>query len=67
MGDHQAAQNLLHRGLARLQRVPAFYMGIAVDGLIAELRQCMRNPSGQAPPIRLATPGPNIETVRAGV
>lgn len=54
MGNHQAAQNLLHSGLVRLQRVPEFYMGLDVAGFTNDLRQCIMRSYGQAPPIRLA-------------
>ena len=57
MGDHQAARNLLHSGLVRLQRVPEFYMGLDVAGFTNDLRQCIMRSHGQAPPIRLSMPG----------
>lgn len=57
MGNHQAARNLLHSGLVRLQRVPEFYMGLDMASLTNELRQCIMSSHGQAPSIRLAMPG----------
>lgn len=54
MGNQQAARNLLHSGLVRLQRVPEFYMGLDVAGFTNELRQCITRSHGQAPLIRLS-------------
>jgi predicted metal-dependent hydrolase len=42
-GDHQAAQNLLNSGTIRLQKVPKFYMGIDVAGLVEALQQTDRS------------------------
>jgi uncharacterized protein len=56
MGNQQAARNLLHNGLVRLQVVPESYMGLDVVGLTNELRQCITRSHGQAPSIRLAMP-----------
>jgi len=64
MGDRRAAQNLLHRGLVRLQRVPGSYMGVDVAGLTEEVRQQTTHTHGQAPSIRLAMPGLEIGAVR---
>jgi len=65
MGNHQAMRNLLHRGLVRLQRVPEFYMGIAVASLTKELQQCITSSHRQAPSIRLDMLDREIGAVRA--
>jgi predicted metal-dependent hydrolase len=49
MGNRQAAQNLLQRGLIRLQRVPAYYMGMDVARLTEDVRQRVNGPEFQAP------------------
>jgi uncharacterized Zn finger protein len=49
MGNRQAAQNLLQRGLIRLQRVPASYMGMDVARLTEGIRQCVNDPEFQTP------------------
>ena len=49
MGNQQAAQNLLQRGLVRLERMPDFYMGMDVARLTEEVRQRMNGPEFQAP------------------
>lgn len=54
MGSQQAARNLLHRGLVRLERVPKSYMGLDVTGLINAVQQQTTEPTGEAPTIRLS-------------
>jgi hypothetical protein len=49
MDNRQAAQNLLRRGLVRLERVPDFYMGMDVARLTEGIRQCVNNPEFQTP------------------
>ncbi len=49
IGNRQAAQNLLQRGLVRLERVPDFYMGMDVAGLTEGVRQRVNSPECQAP------------------
>lgn len=49
MGNRQAAQNLLQRGLVRLERVPDFYMGMDVVRLTEGVRQRMNGSELQAP------------------
>jgi DNA-binding transcriptional LysR family regulator len=49
MGNRQAAQNLLRRGLVRLERVPDFYMGMNVARLTEDVRQRVNGPEFQAP------------------
>lgn len=49
MGNRQAAQNLLRRGLVRLERVPDFYMGMDVARLTEGIRQCVNDPEFQTP------------------
>ncbi len=39
LGHRRATDNLLFRGLARLERIPECYMGIDVASLIDHLRQ----------------------------
>lgn len=53
MGNRQAAQNLLRRGLVRLERVPDFYMGMNVARLTEEVRQRVDGSEFQAPLICL--------------
>jgi len=57
-GNYQAAENLMCRGLLRLQKVPgAYYMGIDVARLTEDLQQRITRSHWQAPSIRLAIPG----------
>jgi hypothetical protein len=49
IGNRQAAQNLLQRGLVRLERVPDFYMGMDVAGLTEGVRQRVNGPECQGP------------------
>ena len=56
MGNRQAAQNLLQRGLIRLQRVPDFYMGMDVARLTEEVRQRLNGTKFQAPLLYLILP-----------
>jgi uncharacterized protein len=56
MGNRQAAQNLLQRGLIRLQRMPESYMGIDVVHLTKDLRQRITRSHWQAPSLRLVMP-----------
>ena len=49
MGNRQSAQKLLQYGLLRLQRVPAFYMGMNVARLTEDVRQRVNGPGFQAP------------------
>jgi len=51
VGHRQAMDNLLRRGLARLEQVPELYMGIDVVSLIHDLRQHRHGP---APLIRMS-------------
>ncbi len=53
MGNPQAAHNLLHRGMIRLQSVPASYMGVDVGGLTENLRNRAPGSALWAPRIRL--------------
>jgi predicted metal-dependent hydrolase len=55
-GNFQAAENLLRRGLLRLQNRSEFYMGIDVAQLAKELRQRIARSHWQAPNIWLALP-----------
>lgn len=50
IGHHQATENLLLRGLARLENIPERYMGVDVVSLIDNLRQHRHGP---APLIRM--------------
>ena len=50
VGHRQATENLLLRGLARLENVPERYMGVDVVSLIDNLRQHRHGP---APLIRI--------------
>jgi uncharacterized protein len=50
LGDRQATECLLERGLVRLERIPQCYMGINVASLIDHLR---RHKQGPAPLIRM--------------
>jgi hypothetical protein len=63
MGNRRAGQNLLHRGLVRLQRVPGSYMGVDIAGFTEEVRQQITHTNGEAPCIRLAMPGLEIGAV----
>ena len=53
MENPQAAHNLLHRGMIRLQRVPESYMGVDVAGLTEDLQKCVAGSTLYAPLIRL--------------
>jgi uncharacterized protein len=55
-GNHQAAENLIRRGLARLETAQKISMGIDVASLIRTLQQRCVQTQPQAPPIRLAMP-----------
>jgi predicted metal-dependent hydrolase len=52
-GNDQAAENLLRRGLIRLQKVPGFYMGLDVAQLVEDLQQRIIRSQWQAPSLRL--------------
>lgn len=56
-GDDRAAENLLCRGMIRLQRIPEFYMGIAVARLTENLRQRITLSRSYAPSIHLDISG----------
>lgn len=49
MDNRKAAQNLLQRGLVRLEQTPDFYMGMDVARLTEEVRQRVNGPEFQAP------------------
>ncbi len=50
LGDRRATSNLLAAGLARLETIPVWYMGVDVGNLIDHLRQ---HKQGPAPLIRM--------------
>jgi hypothetical protein len=52
-GNHQAAENLLTSGLARLQKMPTLYMGVDVANLTKEMQYRMAASDFRAPLIRL--------------
>lgn len=49
VGHRQATENLLFRGLARLEKVPDHYMGVDVVSLIDNLRQYRHGPAPLIP------------------
>jgi uncharacterized protein len=56
VGDPQAADNLMDRGLIRLEKAPAFYMGVDVRGLSEDVRRYGIGPAKRPVLIRLAGP-----------
>ena len=56
VGDLQAADNLMDRGLIRLEKAPGFYMGVDVRGLSEEVRRYGIGPAKRPVLIRLTNP-----------
>ncbi len=56
VGDLQATDNLMDRGLIRLEKIPGFYMGVDVRGLSEDVRLYGIGPAKRPVLIRLAEP-----------